>query len=408
MVYPWIICFAAILSGSLSQVHSQTLGRDVLTLSKAVSRFSQNLYKEIAINRPVAVFSPFSAHTALSMTYLGARGQTAEEMKTVLQLSSLPEPHDAYSELLLKMNSVEDVKILAANGIWVHPNFKLIQQYQSDLAKKYEAIADTFDFKASGGPTAPINQWVASRTQNKITDLLKPDDIGGDTKAVIINALYFNGTWESGFEKSFTEKDIFQIDEMRSVRVDFMNQQSYLELKVSAAGDVDVLRLPFVNNRFSLYIALPKTTAGLSTFENKIVDDSYDLNELFTGLIKRNVFVTIPKFKLTSTLDLNKSLIKLGMGTAYTDEADFSGMSKEHVHIEDVIQQVVVEVEERGVVAAAATKVIFGESGLWNSPDAYIFKADHPFLYFLRDDDSGMILFQGKQSDPTQVVVDVK
>ncbi|CAL1538701.1 unnamed protein product, partial [Lymnaea stagnalis] len=242
--------------------------------------------------------------------------------------------------------------------------------FQSILASKYQAIAESFDFSAPGGPTFPINKWVASKTRNKITDLLKPRDIAQSTQAVLINALYFNGTWE--FEERLTEKEIFQINERQSVLVNFMKQINDLDLKVSATENVDVLRLPFVNNRFAFYIALPKTTTGLS------------------------FFLTMPKFKLTATMELSKKLINLGMITAFSDEADFSGMSTDRTHISDVRQRVEIEVEERGVVAAAATVVRFLESAIGPTPDSYIFRADHPFMYFIRDEETGLILFQGK------------
>ncbi|CAL1538702.1 unnamed protein product [Lymnaea stagnalis] len=399
MMYRAMIALATIV-GCLSLVAS-TPDVDVLTLARATSRFSLQLYKELALNPTVAFYSPFSAHTALSIAYLGARGTTAEQIKTVLQLSSLPEPHDAYSKLLTDLNSTQRVTLLTANGLWANPTLPVLQEYKDSVASKYFAQVGVLEFSKAGGPEGPINSYIAQQTQGKITDVLGVRDVKPGTSTVLVNALFFSGAWKSPFDVRDTKTGAFQKNERIDLQVDFMTQVGTFDLKLSAVENVDVVRLPFLDERFALYIALPNAPSDLAAFETQITGESFDINVLFTGLTSTRVNLTLPKWNITSTLKLNNALIDLGMPEIFTQAADFSGISGLPISFMQILQKVAIEVSETGTVASAADVVVLAGSRQSFEEPPVDFKADHPYVYFLRDDLTGLILFQGKQADPT-------
>lgn len=378
-------------------------------LGRATSRFAKSLYDELGAKQQGAIYSPFSAHAALSMTYQGARGTTAQEMKAALQLSNVQDPHAAYRQLITRLNSVPNIKLLTANGIWVNPGFPVYQQFKDDAATNYFAKADNLDFAAQGGAEAPINQWVANKTENKIKDLLQPGTLSPDTSIVLVNTIFFNSTWKKQFMSYNTKQANFYKADGKIAQVDLMNQVDNLDIKLSVVENADILRIPFNNEAFSFYVLLPKSASGLAEVEKKLTAANFEASSLFTGLTRRRVDVSLPKFNLTATMKLNAALKKLGVNDAFSSSANFSGISKSSIMISDVIQKAVIEVRESGTVAAAATAVIaVRTSANINSETAYIFNIDHPFLFWIRDDATETVLFQGKFADPAVKEINIK
>ncbi|CAL1546576.1 unnamed protein product [Lymnaea stagnalis] len=397
---------AAVLGGLNLCLASSNPSPDVVTLIRSASRFSHKMYKELSSDLKVAVYSPFSAHAALSMAYLGARGTTADQMKSVLQLSSLPLPHEAYKSLLESLNYVQGVVVYTANGIWVNDQIKLRDDYKSSVVNFYNATAEQINFSAPGGPHVPINQWVADRTDDTIKDLLKADDIKPSTAAVLVNALYFNGTWKLPFNPDNTFKGQFQSRERMVIEADFMNRVGRFGVKLSAAGNVDVVKLPFTNENFSFYIVLPRDITDFPSLESRISGDDFDDSVFFTDVRPKYVNLTLPKFSITATLNLKNPLSNLGMPIAFSKDADFSGIADAGLLITDVVQKAVIEVVETGTVATAASFVDVGIKSGYGFEDPYKIVADRPFIFYIRDDDNGLILFQGKQTDPTTNTVE--
>ncbi|KAI8776561.1 dnaJ subfamily C member 21 [Biomphalaria glabrata] len=381
---------------------------DIRLLTSAVSSFSRDVYRTLHRRAVNFVFSPFTAHSALSMTYMGAMHDTMRHLRDGLWLRDLPSPHMAYHDLIHDVTEVEDMQFLVANGMWVNPKFELHQKYKEDLATLYNAASGTIDLNATLGTEAAINEWVANQTMNKITSFLPPPKIDSSTLLLLINALYVNGTWMSKFNPSETSKDTFQLATGGLVETDFMTQTSYFEVKRSVVMDVDVIRIPFQNKRFAFYVALPKSRSGLSDFEDVFSNPNFDVNILFKEMKPEKIHLKLPKFKLVANINLNITLRFLIMSIVFDEIANFAGISDQQVRVSDVVQKAVIEINELGVTAASATAVKFVPTSTWEEDEPTDFIAGHPFMFFLRDDNNELILFHGRFSDPniTEIIIE--
>ncbi|KAK6959661.1 serpin-Z2B [Biomphalaria glabrata] len=391
-----------------SVVHGLSNETEIHKLTSAVSMFSNDLYRTLAVNAVNIVYSPFSIHTALSMAYLGAREETELSMQTTLRLSKFIslESHFVAFDLINDVTQMDTVQVYVANGMWLNASFKVLQDYQEVTSVLYNAVSQNIDFTSPDGPETPINSWVANQTRNQITSFLLPNTISLDTRLILINTLYFNGTLKSPFDGAFTKKDTFTLSNGSQIETNFMMQTEEYGVKFSAVEGIDVIRIPFKKNRFAFYIALPRSVSGLNDFEQKLMKQSFDINHLFTDLEKTYVNLKMPKFKLTASIHLTRSLKDLGMAIAFGPKANFSGISDQDLFISDVVQKATIEVQEAGVTASAASGVLLKDVAFFESSvDFYV---DHPFMFFLRDDDIELILVAGKLMDPalTEISLD--
>ncbi|BFZ05359.1 hypothetical protein BsWGS_08398 [Bradybaena similaris] len=373
-------------------------GDDVQLLSSASSGFSQRLYQKIASGKQEStIYSPYSIHSTLSMTSLGARGETATELFRTLGLTALPgnSAHQAYHDLIVQLNSNKDVKLHTANAIFVNPRMAIEEQFVNDVKTEYLARSSNFDLAAVGGPEKEINDFVKDTTEGLIPNIISPGSINSMTVMVLVNAIFFNGTWAEKFTEYKTKKQNFQKLGGATSQVDMMYDERFVNIKRNVQG-VDVAELPFLGQRFSLYIALPQTTDGITALESSLASAGF-VDQLFEGLSAVRVRLSVPKFKIETTLGLNSALQELGIVKAFDpNNANFQGISAAgNVYISDVVHKAVIEVKETGTVAAAATAIQIVSAAIIEPPND-IFKADHPFVFFLRDNQSGNILFQGK------------
>ncbi|KAI8739275.1 antichymotrypsin-2 [Biomphalaria glabrata] len=367
-----------------------------LALSSAVSDFSQRLYQKVALGGSNVVYSPYSIHSLLTMTSLGARGDTATEMKDVLGITSLGDSvHSIYRETIQQFNSQSRIQLLTGNAIFINPSYPIVPEFIQETSDKYLAKADNIDFNADGGPEKPINDYIEVKTEHVIKDLLEPDSIDGLTVMLLVNTIFFNGTWNSPFEEELTRKQDFKLLGGTVKQIDMMHgSERRTNIKKDDVNNVDVAEIPFRGRRFALYIALPRACDGITDLEN-LLQQPGKVDELFTGLKLKTVEMTIPRFRIETKLELEDVLVDMGMVKAFSEElADFSGISH-GVYISRVIHQAVIDVQESGTVAAAVT---VGEASSRSIPVIVPFIADHPFLYFLRDNETGQILFQGRFS----------
>ncbi|XP_059140424.1 uncharacterized protein LOC131928410 [Physella acuta] len=401
-MYRVLACFVALCVLQPSCGAPTAVNSDVQKLTKASALFSLQLYRHVALDRPTAIYSPLSAHTCLTMTSMGARGQTASEMKNTLQLNDVQAPHAAYKTLLHDLNTVQNVQLSVANGIWVNPSYPVKSTFTMEAAENYNATSENFDLSANGGPEAPINAWIANRTVNKIRSVLQPGAINGATLMVLVNTVYFNGVWESKFKTPATQKANFYKSDGSVAQVDMMSQVGRFQIRQSAMPGVDMVKIPFQNTRFAFYVALPRSVSGLPDLESRLTSGNMvDLNNLFTNFTAGLVELYLPKFNHSATMNLNNPLKSMGMPTAFSSAANFSGITDQPVLISSVIQKATIEVMETGTVAAAATVVQMSRSSAFRPPtERTVFRADHAFCYFLRDDLTGLILFQGKFTNP--------
>nr|KAI8738069.1 serpin B3-like [Biomphalaria glabrata] len=387
-----LMCVAIVIAASERLVSADD--QQQLGLSRASSTFSQNLYQKVAVKETNVVYSPYSIHSALTMTYLGAKGTTATEMTQVLGLNSVSSPHQTYHDLIADWNSQHSVEVHTCNAIFINPYEMVLPTFIDQTRDYYLATADSLDLQE---PEKAINVLVANKTNDVIPQMLKPGTLDTSTVLVLVNVLFFNGTWARPFRRaSTTQADFHQIGGTTS-KVDMMHDfESQKRVKRDNTNDLDVVALSFLGDRFSLYVAVPRKVDGITSLET-LLSSPQNAEQLFEGLDFDYFHLSIPKFKIETSLELDSVLSAMGMATAFTPSADFSGINGSGgLYIDKVIHKAVIDVQETGTVAAAATVVSISK-GLFMSPGAPVV-ADRPFVFFLRDDVTGQILFQGKFS----------
>ena len=349
-------------------------------------------------------FSPSSIVTALAMTYGGARGETAAEMKKVLhfQLDDT-ELHPAMGKLAKALNYKEKgLKLSIANALWGQQDYKFLDSFIELNKKNYEAGLKDVDFKTKTEETRQlINKWVEQKTNNKIKDLIPKGLLDPAVRLVLTNAIHFKGTWHVKFDKKNTKKEKFHVTEKKSVQIDTMKMKKP-NLKYLRAKGFKALELPYEGKKMSMVLFLPDKIDGLAEFEKSFTLENVKkwLPRMWEQKIQE---VAIPKFTMTREFSLAKVLAEMGMPTAFVyPKADFSGMDgTRELYIAAVLHKAFVDVYEEGTEAAAATAVVM-RAGSARPPEPKIFKADHPFAFVIRDNKTGAILFMGRVTDPTK------
>ncbi len=390
------ILFLLILSFSLSMDNNTAI------ISASNNAFGIDLYKKIITEEKGNIFiSPYSISSALAMTYAGARGNTEKQMAKVLYFNIPQEDlHKAFSSLNSYFNRPnKSYQLAIANSLWGQTNYPFQKEFISLLNKYYEAGFNEVDFVNEENrekARLTINKWVEDKTNNKIKNLIHPEDISALTRLILVNAIYFKGKWQNQFDPQETRDMPFNLENQKKISVPMMHQEG--RFNYTEDDEVQVLELPYSENEVSMIIFLPKEGISLSDFEKEISVER--INKLLSNLTQEKVDVYIPKFKMEKRYILNKPLIDLGMKDAFDMSlADFSGMTgSKDLYISKVIHQSFIEVNEEGTEAAAATAVIM--SGKAIAPMIIEFKADRPFLFIIRDIKTNTILFMGRFVEP--------
>lgn len=366
--------------------------------------FALDMYREVAINDENVFFSPWSLNSALAMTYEGARGETAREMRFVLHLSGDESlRRESFSSLDRRINADDSGYILStANALWVDDGFPLESAYMDFLVDYYNAAAQNLDF--SGAPEDSrntINGWVDQKTAGKIMVLVPSGYISPVTRLVLTNAIYFNGRWANQFDESLTEDEDFFTADGRMISAPMMRQlDDYAKFYYLETRDMQMLQMPYEGENLSMTILLPKGH-DIAPLEKSLSVEKLDRwrRDQKEGPVE----VYLPKFKISADYFLAENLTNMGMPTAFTGQADFSGICPgRKLSIDQVIHQAYVDVSEAGTEAAAATFVGIPEGIGYESRDVPIFRADHPFIFLIQDEESDCILFMGKVSDPSE------
>jgi serpin B len=360
------------------------------------NRFTLSLFEKLGSGNLVA--SGTSARFACGMAALGAGGETASEMANAFAID--PDPVRA-AELARAERTdwatITDSELSIANRLWVASSFPIRPGYSAAVADAYDAPAESLDF--GGSPSASrrtINAWVSGRTRGRIPELLREGTPSAESLAILTNAVYFKGVWTRKFAKDNTRSLPFRPSAMTSVGVPFMHATE--EVRYAEAPGVQVLEKTYgKEGRMAMSIVLPTAVDGLPALEKKLTEQT--LRVWTSSLAPKTVEIQLPKFKIESTLPMKAALQTLGMRSAFEQgAADFSRIAPRGLVIADVVQKAMIEVDEEGTVAAAATYVEMGDP--WASSGPPIFRADHPFLFFLRDTRTGRILFMGRVVDP--------
>jgi serpin B len=335
------------------------------------------------------------------MTYAGARGQTASEMARALDFTLEPDRlHRAFAALRADLNEgkKKDHELSVANALWGQKDFGFLPDFLNLTGRDYGAPRHEVDFmRDPEAARRTINAWVEAQTHDRIKDLLPRGILTGDTRLVLTNAIYFKGFWADQFKKDATREEPFHTGAGASVKAPLMHRTGrygYLD-----GGDFQALELPYRAKHLSMVVLLPKKVDGLAALERKLT--AANLAAWLGKLHQQEVQVALPRFQMTREFSLKDTLQALGMRRAFiAGGADFSGMSGTNgrrLFISAVVHKAFVDVNEEGTEAAAATGVAVA---LTSAPIFQTFRADHPFVFLIRDNRSGSVLFLGRLTNP--------
>lgn len=365
--------------------------------------FALDLYKKIGGNQENLFYSPYSISTALAMTYAGARGKTEKEMSTVMHFpANTAEFYNKYNDVLKNINALNNgstVDIYTVNSIWAQKDFKFREEFIGILKNNFNSSLNLVDFiKETENSRLQINKWVETQTNEKIKELIKPGLIDYLTRMVLVNAIYFKADWQTAFDKQQTQKMDFRMDETKIVSCDFMFAEQEFKFYENEEG-LKAIEIPYSSGKLSMLIILPKDNAGFNTLKKEISLDLY--KKINSSLASKKVKLYLPKFKITSEFELSDILKQMGMPEAFSDRADFSGMTgAKDLKISKVIHKAFVEVNETGTEAAAATAVVMRVKSMPVAPPE--FKADHPFMFIIKENTENSILFAGNIYNPAK------
>jgi serine protease inhibitor len=381
---------------------------DAASAGSAINAFGVALYRRLVADDPSAnlVMSPASIALALSMARAGARGQTATEMDALLRDLGTDE-HAAWVAALDSLLNArtgsfpdgsgqsQDVTLRIVNAPFAQRGFALEPAYLDALGGRFGAGLRLVDYvRATEAARKAINAWVAEQTGQRIPELLAQGDVDDLTRLVLVNAIYLKAAWQTPFGDGATAPAPFTRLDGTTVDVPMMHAGG--ELPYASGTGWQAVELPYVGGKLSMLVIVPD---DLAAFEQTL--DDKGLAAIVAGLAIRNVSdLGLPKFGAESKIQLKPVLAALGMPTAFTDSADFSGMTKEEpLQIAAVIHQANIDVDEKGTEAAAATAVVARAASL--PSDTVTLTVDRPFLFALRDVESSAVLFLGRITDPS-------
>lgn len=363
--------------------------------------FALSLYRHMGEKDANRVLSPLSISTALAMVYEGARGDTAKEMAQALwpqkgeRASFSRENHRSMLQEISDMNRADGITLLMASRIWPQKGYPLLPVYLESLTKYHLSEISPIDFTAKTIAAKTINAWVKKKTARQISHLIAPEMLKPSTRMVLTNAVYFKGEWAMPFDPAQTRTEPFITAEGKKVAVFMMNRAGRFNFMENEA--LQALEIPYAGNAVSMILLLPKDRNTLSALEAELSQEM--IQTLFAQMESRSVRVCMPRFQIGSSFDLSQTLTSLGMVAAFSRHADFSGMDgAQNLFLSAVLHKARIEVNEKGAEAAAATAVIVFEKTAFDRTP--VFRADHPFLFMIRENKRGELLFLGRVMDP--------
>ena len=374
------------------------LTKKVAEIIQADRQFAFELFQEVhaLAEEDNLMISPLSVSYALGMTLNGAVGPTRDAFHHVLHFEGLTdqEVNESYQDLMSQLVALDkNVKFSIANSIWYRLGFEVLEAFIATNREYFDAAVEELDFS---DPEAVdiINGWIEEKTNGKIKDML--DDIPEYAVMYLVNAIYFNATWKYQFEPEETFEDDFILEGGGTQRCDFMQVEGGFNF--TSHDLFTAVELPYGDSAFSMVVLLPNSGKSLSELVEELNAETW--NSWFSNSYMANVQIQLPKFKYGFKSLLKRPLIDLGLGIAFTDTADFSKITtREPIYISRVIHQTFIDVQEEGTEAAAAT--IVEMRNLSASPgEPALFRVDRPFLYVIKENSTGTLLFMGKVGKP--------
>ncbi len=374
----------------------------IQTVVQGNTEFAIELYQQLRANTGNLFFSPYSISAALAMTYAGAGGDTESQMAQTLHfLLAREQIHPAFASLEAKLGDIGrkgQVQIRIANALWPQVGYQFLEEFLA-VTKEYYGVSITpVDYCDHEAARQKINGWVEGKTEKKIKDLIPIGVLDALTRLVLVNAIYFKGNWASQFEKKLTKVAPFLVAPSETVQAPMMTQKH--AFRYGESNDLQVLELPYVGNDLAMIVLLPRKVDGLAELETALTVKNL---EKWTGnLWETEVQVLLPRFKVSQGFMLNGALVSMGMADAFDpDKANFSGMDgrEKGLYIAAALHKAFVDVNEEGTEAAAATAVVMAGRSIPLPPP--VFRADHPFVFLIRENNTGSILFLGRVVNPT-------
>ncbi|MBD2843466.1 serpin family protein [Erythrobacter rubeus] len=416
-----MVIVAPVLAACVSSWSSTTPEASDVTVQEAAegsNAFALDLYREVANEGDNLFFSPASISLAMGFAYRGADGQTAEEMREVMRFPAGPEAYlSSAGELDRSMNlSGEGRELRSANAFWVHEDLELEPDYMADLEQKASGAFRRVDFTTD--PEAArntINRWVSGKTEDRIEELIAKGVIRPKTAAVLVNAIYWKADWLKPFKAEATTEEPFFMADGSEITANLMNARN--DFRGIERGSVKLIELPYAGEEVSMVAILPDDPDGFARLEGSLTASR--LERWLSDLDEAEPYDTIlaiPKMSLDWSADLGEAIEEMGAPLAFSRNANFDRMARLPqprlpdwcgLTISNVIHQANIDVDEKGSEAAAATAVVMSAivtSGRRGPPPPppFVFRADHPFMFLLRDKRSGAILFMGRLVDPRQ------
>jgi serpin B len=384
---------------------AQAASSPVSTLAKADNQLALELLRQRSQGN--LVLSPLSIATALGMVDAGARGTTALQIQHVLHVSSQNALESGLAALLAEVqspppsgsNPEEAPQLNIANGLWLAQSLAVQPAFLQTLHSDFGAQPQSADFQnAPEAARAAINEWISARTQQLIPELFGPGTIRPQTRLVLADAIYLKALWQSEFKSSDTGPAPFTIAGGKQMSTPFMREST--QLPYAQGRHYRAVELPYRSSELSM-LALMPTGQSLAAFQRGLSPRS--LQRIVSSMHATSVELRMPRFHVSEKLELGPILSKLGMPVAFSEAADFSGISpSQQLSISNVVHSADLKVEEKGTIAAAATGITVETTALARTVHLVELTLDHPFLFFLRDDRSGAILFAGRLAEPTE------
>ena len=389
----------------IAAITSQALASERTEMNPLVegnTAFALQLYGKLRPTEGNLALSPYSISSALAMTYAGARGDTARQMEQTLHFDQNKTGlHELFGRLDAALQAAQGSNELRiANSLWPQAKYPFREEFLNLLKRNYGATVTPLNYEREAEPArVTINHWVDDRTRHKIAELIGPGVLNALTRMVLVNAIYFKGTWATPFPESSTRPDKFCARPDTTLTVPFMHKRG--QFSYGENDQVQLLSLPYIGRQLQMIVLLPRNRDGIGPLESSLTPAS--LVSWTSGMRQQQVDVALPKFKMSSGFSLAQALQALGLKDAFDPgRADFSGMDgRAHwLYLSAVLHKAYIEVNEKGTEAAAATAVVFAPTAARIKEPPREFRADHPFLFLIRDSTTGSILFTGRVMKP--------
>ncbi|KAL3865726.1 hypothetical protein ACJMK2_043086 [Sinanodonta woodiana] len=378
-------------------------------LNDGLMAFSLNLYKLYTEGEGNIFLSPYSVCAAMLLAHLGTKGDSELQIRKALGLDHMEVEvmHKEFQKMrkVLNEKTVDNTTLAIANRIFAKLGLSVRKDYTEKSLLYHGSEMECLDFAGESEKSRlRINSWVEEQTREKIKDLLPAGSINALTLVVLVNAVYFKGDWDTKFDTERTEKNDFFISTDETVKVDMMQDTRKCNFLKNDELKYSALMLPYKDGNLSMVILLPYEQNGLKDVEKALT--AHALSSFCEDLAysdRPEVVIALPKFKMEITYELTKTLSKLGISDILqSTKADFGAMLDGHpdAFISDVIHKTFIDVNEEGTEAAAATGMMIRCMAMPMPPENFI--ADHPFLFLIRDNDTGAILFIGRYTRPAK------